>query len=76
MATFPQNLALICLTVSEKMRFTDAGRRTDDGRKTDARATALALLTQSSRAKNVCMVGKCNSEMYCLIMPNKASRRA
>ncbi len=30
------------------------GRRTDDGRTTDARATALALLTQSSRAKNVC----------------------
>ncbi len=28
-ATFPQNLALICLTVSEKTRFTD--RRTKDG---------------------------------------------
>ncbi len=54
-ATFPQNLALIRLTVSEKTYFTD-----DDGRTTDtcARtcawtcATALALLTQSSRAKN------------------------
>ncbi len=44
-ATFPQNLALICSTVSEKTRFTD-------GRTTDARATALALLTRSSRAKN------------------------
>ncbi len=43
MATFPQNLALIRLMVSEKMRFTD------DGRMTDARAMALALLTQSSR---------------------------
>ena len=30
-ATFPQNLALICLTVPEKTRFTD-GRTTDDGR--------------------------------------------
>ncbi len=30
-ATFAQNLALICLTVSEKTRFTDDGR-TDDGR--------------------------------------------
>ena len=39
-------LALIRLTVSEKTRFTD------DGWTTDARATALALLTQSSRAKN------------------------
>ncbi len=28
--TFPQNLALISLTVYENMRFTD-GRRTDDG---------------------------------------------
>ncbi len=36
-ATFPQNLALICLMVCEKMRFTDA--------------MALGLLTQSSRAK-------------------------
>ncbi len=45
-ATFPQNLAFICLTVSEKARFRD-------GRMTDARAMALALLTQSSRAKNV-----------------------
>ncbi len=33
-ATFPQNLALIWLTVSEKTRFTD-GRRTD-GRRTPA----------------------------------------
>ena len=30
-ATFSQNVALIRLTVSEKMRCTD-GRRTDDGR--------------------------------------------
>ncbi len=44
-ATFPQNLALIQLMVSEKMHFTD-------GRTTDAGATALSLLTQSSRAKN------------------------
>ena len=29
--TFPQNLALICFTVSEKTRFTD-GRTDDDGR--------------------------------------------
>ncbi len=43
-AAFPQNLALIRLTVSEKTRFTD-------GRTMDARATALALLSQSSRAK-------------------------
>ena len=44
--TFPQNLALIHLMVSEKTRFTGDGRTTDDG------ATASALLTQSSRAKN------------------------
>ncbi len=50
-ATFPQNLALICVTVSEKTRFTD-------GRTTDARATALALLTQSTRAKNVRRYGR------------------
>ena len=36
-ATFPQNLALNSLMVSEKTRFTDG----DDG----ARATALSLLT-------------------------------
>ena len=47
MAIFSQDLALIRLTVSEKTRFTD-GRRTPD-----SRATALALLTQPSRAKNV-----------------------
>ena len=46
----PQNLILLWLTVSEKTRFTD--RRMTDGRTTDARATALALLKQSSRAKN------------------------
>ncbi len=46
-ATFPQNLALICLMVSEKTHFMDGQT---DGR-TDARATAIALLTQSSRAK-------------------------
>ncbi len=45
-ATFPQDLTLIPLTVSEKTRTTD-GRPT-----TDVRATAIALLTQSSRAKN------------------------
>ena len=39
------NLVLICLTVSEKARFTENGP-------TDAHAMALALLTQSSRAKN------------------------
>ncbi len=50
--TFPQSLALICLTVSEKMRFTDDGR-------TDDRATALALLTQSSRAKNSVFIYSC-----------------
>ncbi len=49
-ATFPQNLALIPFVVSEKMRFTDDGRRY---RTTDARATAIALLTQSNRAKNL-----------------------
>ncbi len=51
MATFPQNLALICLTVCEKMRFTDGQRTADAGRTPDASAIALALLTQSSRAK-------------------------
>ncbi len=45
-ATFPNILALICFTVSEKTRFMD-GRRT-----TDACVMAIALLTQSSRAKN------------------------
>ena len=43
MDTFPQNLPLICVTVSEKTRFMD-------GWTTDAHATALALLTESSRA--------------------------
>ena len=46
-ATFPQKLALIRLLIFEKTRFTD-GRTTT----MDARALALALLTQSSRAKN------------------------
>ena len=48
-ATFPQDMVLIPLMVSEKTCFTDDGRT--DGRK-DARSTAIALLTQSSRAKN------------------------
>ncbi len=48
-ATFPQKIALIHLTVSEKTRFTD-----DDGRRTtDAHAMATALLTQSSRANKM-----------------------
>ncbi len=42
--TFPQNLALTRLMVSEKTPFTDG--------RTVARATALVLLRQSSRAKN------------------------
>ncbi len=37
--------------VSEKLEFTDG--RTDDGRTTDACAITVALLTKSSRAKNV-----------------------
>ncbi len=44
-ATFPQNLALIRFMVSEKTGVTD------DGRTTDVRASALALLTLSSRVK-------------------------
>ncbi len=32
--TFPPNLALICMTGSEKTGFTDDGRTTDDGRRT------------------------------------------
>ena len=45
--TFPQDLALIPLTVSEKTRFTD------DGQTKDACAMAITLLTQSSRVKIV-----------------------
>ncbi len=39
-----QNLALICLTSSEKTGFTDDGRRT-----TDARVTTAALLCSSTK---------------------------
>ncbi len=46
--TFPQNLALIRLMVSETMRFTDAGRTMGDGH---PRHGNITLLTQSSRAK-------------------------
>ncbi len=42
-ATFPQNLALICFTVSEKTRFVDDRLQTT---MTYARAAAIALLTQ------------------------------
>ncbi len=38
--TFPQNLALMCLTGSEKTGFTDAGR-TDDGRPRDDSSSAV-----------------------------------
>ncbi len=50
--TFPPNLALICLTVSEKTGFTDDGWT--DGRTTDACVTTVALLytVAKSRAKN------------------------
>ncbi len=44
-------LALIHFMVSEKMCFPDEGR-TDDGQMMDTRATTLALLTESSRAKH------------------------
>ncbi len=38
--TFPPNLALICLTGSEKTGFTD-DRRTDDGRTRDGSSYAV-----------------------------------
>ncbi len=38
--TFPPNLALLCLTGSEKMVFTD-GRTTDDGRPLDDSCSAV-----------------------------------
>ncbi len=46
--TFPPNLALICMTASEKTGFTDDGRRAD-GRPTDARVTTVALLCSSTK---------------------------
>ncbi len=43
--TFPPNLALICMTGSEKTGFTDDGRtdgrRTDDGRPRDDSSSAV-----------------------------------
>ncbi len=41
--TFPPNLALICMTGSEKTDFMD------DGRTTDARVTTVALLCSSTK---------------------------
>ena len=42
--TFPPNLALFCLTGSEKTGFTDDGRRM-----TDARLMTVALLCSSTK---------------------------
>ena len=59
-ATFPQDLALIKLMVSEKTSFTDG--------RTDARATAMALLTQSSRAKKQTMTNSDNTDKFLLFI--------